>query len=541
MNKKIFKVFIIIAIIIATMILFTTISHASSLSISTSKSTVEPGEVFIVTVTLNGGAGQISATTSNGSGSGSDWLDNSSFSFSCTAGSSGTVSIYASGLAADYTTEMDESVSASKSVSIVVPVQQPPASSGTTSGNGNSSSGNSKPTTTPSTNTTKPSTTNNTPKKSNNSKLSNLTITEGVLTPEFNAGVKEYAISVPNEITKLNITATPEDSKATVVISGNEELQIGENNIEITVTAEDGSKSIYKILATRNQPELSLQTLAVSYIDENGEKVILELTPAFVSNIYEYNIDKHIPAFIDKLEIEALANRENANVEISGNEGLKAGQNEIIIKTTLTNEEGLEEQKTYKIIVIREEEKVFVPLTPIQKLTNWFSGIGSSLKTWGVANFTKIITGMLAVATATFAGLTVYFVHDYKNYKSLVAKLAEFNKANLMERANGALVVENQAADLDIIQPENEIEEEIAQKNSIEINSTLNQDDMNSSTMNTDNIMEQEDTIESENIYFETGKESNEPKSSIAEKWDEFLDVPQEEIKTKKNKGKRFK
>ena len=148
---------------------------------------------------------------------------------------------------------------------------------------------------------------------------------------------------------------------------------------------------------------------------------------------------------------------------------------------------------------------------------------------------------MLAVATATFAGLTVYFVHDYKNYKSLVAKLAEFNKANLMERANGALVVENQAADLDIIQPENEIEEEIAQKNSIEINSTLNQDDMNSSTMNTDNIMEQEDTIESENIYFETGKESNEPKSSIAEKWDEYLDVPQEEIKTKKNKGKRFK
>ena len=508
MNKNILKGFVIITIIIVTMILLTTVSHASLLSISTSKSSASPGEVFIVTVTLNGGAGQISASTSNGSGSGAEWLDNSSFSFSCTAGSSGTVTISASGVAADYTTEADENLSASKSVTIEVPTPvTPPSSSGTTNGNGNSNSGssngsgNSKPATNPSTNIQKPTTNTNETTKSSNSNLASLAVTEGVLTPEFNASIKEYIISVPNEITKLNISAVPEDSKATVSITGNEELQLGENNIEITVTAEDGSKSVYKILATRNQEELGLQTLTLSYIDENGKKVVLELTPEFIANIYEYNVEKSIPNFVKTLEIEALANRENANIEITGNEELKSGKNEITIKVTLTNEEGLEEQKTYKVIVNKEEKKVVVPLTPIQKFTNWFAGISSSLKTWGAANFTKIIAGILAVATTAYVGLTVYFLYDYKNYKILLSKLAEYNKANLMERANGALGVENQNV----------------------------------------GTMEQESEVETENSYKKESPIENAPKSNMAERWNEFLDIPQDEVNSKKSKGKRFK
>lgn len=111
LKKIIFELAIILGILFA----MTIKSNAASLSISTSKSSVSPGESFTVTVSVSGGAGYVSATASNGSGSmGSTFLDNASKSFTCTAGSSGRVTISASGVIADYSTENDEQKSASK-------------------------------------------------------------------------------------------------------------------------------------------------------------------------------------------------------------------------------------------------------------------------------------------------------------------------------------------------------------------------------------------------------------------------------------------
>ena len=133
---------------------------------------------------------------------------------------------------------------------------------------GSSSGGSS--TTRPSTNT---NTSTATETKSDNSSLSVLQIAEGAITPEFNSGTLEYQINVPNETTKLTITATPADSNAIVKIAGNEELVVGENAIEVIVTAENGSTTVYKINAVRAEAVLNLQALNVFYINENGEKV----------------------------------------------------------------------------------------------------------------------------------------------------------------------------------------------------------------------------------------------------------------------------
>jgi len=432
MKSTALKSLIIILGVISAITLLTTISEAASLSISTSKSSVAPGEAFTVTVTLNNGAGPISASASNGTGSGSQWLENSSLSFSCTAGSSGSVTISASGLVADFTTELDENVSASKSVTIVQPVVEPPVVE--------------KPpvnteTPKPSTNTPspKPSTNEAPVTKSSNSKLESLQIAEGAISPEFSSSVKEYTINVPNEVTKLSIAAVADSSKATVKITGNEELVVGDNTIKIIVTAEDGSQTTYSVIAKRAQPELCLQTLNVSYINENGEKVDLILNPQFTFNIYEYSLDEILAHTIEKLEVVAIANRENAVIEVLGNEELKTGKNEIVVKVTITDEAGLEEQKTYKISLEKQAEPVVVPETTISKISNFFGGIGTGISKWVSDNFNRIITGMLLIATAAFAGLTVYFVYDYKNYKKVLMKLAELNKSNLMERANVAL------------------------------------------------------------------------------------------------------
>lgn len=436
MNKKILKSIIIIGIIGIITLILTNTSDAASLSVKASKSSVSPGESFTVTVTLSDAAGPVSATVSGGSGSlAKEWLENSSKSFTCTAGSSGTVTITASGTVGDFATGNDVTVRNSTSVTIVVPTPQPeptPAPKPSNNTSNNNSSGNSS-----NNNTSK------TVKKSDNSNLSSIQIAEGVISPEFSKTVKEYTVNVPYEVTKLSIAATPEHSKGTVTINGNDELKVGENLIEIIVTAEDSSTDKYTIKAIRAKQELSLQTLSIYYVNGNGEKVELKLDPQFSFDVYSYAVNDILAHTIQSLSVEAKANAENAKVEIVGNDELKSGTNEITIKVSVTDEAGLEEQKTYTIKVQKEEEPVVVELTTIQKIQNFFGGFGSGITKWISSNFDKIITGMLLISTSAFVGLTIYFACDYKNYQKLLAKLASYNKENLMERANVALKPEN--------------------------------------------------------------------------------------------------
>ena len=64
------------------MLLLGTYVQAAALTISTSKSTVTPGESFKVTITVKNGAGYVKASVSNGTGSfGNTWLENESKSF----------------------------------------------------------------------------------------------------------------------------------------------------------------------------------------------------------------------------------------------------------------------------------------------------------------------------------------------------------------------------------------------------------------------------------------------------------------------------
>lgn len=436
MKKLMNKIFLILGILFMVFVLFGNENYAANATISCT-STSETNKK--VTIYVSGSAvqwnlklmvdGQVIAKSSE--------LENYesnigiSFSGEYTPTTTGTKTISIAGSITDVNGTTTDSF-ASKTLTVTAPTPVTPTEP-TTPTTPNTPS---TPTTKPSTNTTtKPAET----KKSDNSNLSALQIAEGVITPEFNKKVKEYSINVPNEITKLSIVATPEHSKATVKITGNEELQVGENNVEIVVTAEDGSTDTYKIIVTRALPELNLQTLSIYYIDENNQKVEIKLEPQFVFNTYEYKSLEKLSYTVKELQVDATANRENAKVEIIGNKEIKAGKNEITIKVTLPNEEGLEEQKTYKITIEREDEPVIVPLTTMQKMKNWFSGVGASVGGWITANFDKLISGMLLIATASFVGLTIYFAYDYKNYQRILAKLAEYNKENLNQRAAVAL------------------------------------------------------------------------------------------------------
>lgn len=476
MRKNILKK-VLLAIVLAAIIalLLTVKSYAAtSISISTSKSSVAPGESFTVTVSAVG-AGPVNTTVSNGSGGKRDFLDNSSYSFTCTAGSSGSVTIYASGTLGDYATGDEANRSASKTVSIV----QPNKNTGGSSNGGSSNGGNTtrKPNTN---NSTKPTETKE-EKKSTDSTLSSLSIAEGAITPEFNKDVKEYAITVPNEVTKLNITATPTDSKATVSVTEYEELKEGENIITISVTAEDGTtKTDYVIKATRQRKELALEKLIIKYTNQNGELVEVPLTPEFISNIYEYSIET-LEYWVKSLDIEALANIEGATIEISGADSLKEGENVITItvKNKITmepQEEGAEpteqqeETKTYTIKFNKNAEP-----TIIGKISNWFKGIFGGVSTWYANNQEKAVFGALMFCIVALIGLSIYIIVDYKKYQDLLGKIGKLNNLN-----NNEIKATSEVENITVNEELNNIEDIYKdRKKEIETNSEKVEEDQN--------------------------------------------------------------
>ena len=180
--------------------------------------------------------------------------------------------------------------------------------------------------------------------KSNNKNLKSLVIAGYELTPEFSSDVTEYSLAINDDIDVLQVEAVAEDDKAKVEITGNNNLLIGENTIEIKVTAEDETERTYKINVTKGK-ELEIQLSGITIAG-------YALTPEFSSDVYEYtlNIDD---TSVTSLNIDTESNVENAVIEVVGNNELKLGEN---IITILVKSEDGEETSTYQIIVNIEEK-----------------------------------------------------------------------------------------------------------------------------------------------------------------------------------------
>ena len=188
--------------------------------------------------------------------------------------------------------------------------------------------------------------------KSSNKNLASLSV-EGVeLSPAFNKETTQYTGTASENVTKLEIKATAEDSKAKVEILDNDNLKGGDNIIKIKVTAEDDTVRTY-ILTITNP--------AAGKIDENKTTELqlanleikgVNFEEGFNPAIYTYELSLNNSA-IKNLEITAKANQEDATVEIIGNENFIVGENTITI--LLTSADGTK-TATYQIKVTLPEE-----------------------------------------------------------------------------------------------------------------------------------------------------------------------------------------
>ena len=217
--------------------------YAASGSLGVSSSSVYVGDSFTVTVNVNSAAawnvhvsasGPVSGCVINQADATADAMDtNKTFSATCTATGEGTITVRLSG---DVTSASDgNAVGISGSRSVTVSKKPTPPSNNNNNNNNNS-------------NNNRPSNNNNTDTRSKNANIKELSIEGYDLVKVDN---NNYTLSVPNDVTSVNIKATAEDSKSKVTGAGNHDINVGENNIEIVVTAENGSQNKINVKVTR--------------------------------------------------------------------------------------------------------------------------------------------------------------------------------------------------------------------------------------------------------------------------------------------------
>ena len=225
------------------------------------------------------------------------------------------------------------------------------SSGGSSSGSGenqaNKSGGSSSSSTTnKSTNNNNSNSNNTTPAKDNNSLLKNLTINNKEIM--LSDSVYKYNYSVLNAVTKLNIVATAKSDKSKVDINKPDKLEVGQNDVTIKVTAEDGSETTYKIVVTRKDAneELSSDSKLTSV---SIEKYDLD----FDRDTYDYELKIKNE---NKLKISYVASGVNTNVIIKNNEKLK---NNSVISIVVTAEDGVS-TSTYNIRVKKSISPVII-------------------------------------------------------------------------------------------------------------------------------------------------------------------------------------
>ncbi|WP_432666480.1 leucine-rich repeat protein [Wukongibacter baidiensis] len=204
---------------------------------------------------------------------------------------------------------------------------------------------------------------------SNDAILSNLTINSGSLNPAFNSATTDYSANVSYGINSINITPTTNHGKATVTVEGSEtrsgeavniSLNTGTNEINIVVTAEDGSmaQTIVKVTRASYVPYTPSTNAYLRSLRLDG----INLSPTF--SLSTYNYEANVTSEIKSTKLSASVYDYRAKMQINGQSvsdsasktiSLNPGKNVITVTVTAENSYY---KKTYTITVNREASEI---------------------------------------------------------------------------------------------------------------------------------------------------------------------------------------
>lgn len=363
----------VVKIIITFLFLIATYNVVSKAAISATSKTVNSGENFSVSVTSNvsvsaytvkvtGYSGLTFVTSSGGTGAGTTTISDAK----ATGGMTGlaTFQFKAPNVEKDQTFKVSFSASGMGDVNLsTVPDSSCTATITVKAKNQNSGQAENNPSQTGGT--------SNSTSKSNVATLSNLGIRPNDFSG-FSANKTSYSTEVPNNVESIEIYANKGQSGQTITGTGKKTLKEGTNTFSVVVTAEDGkTKKTYTVNVTRKAKdnnntenetteETTNETTSEDEVEDPAAQAFgltklsiagVELQPQFQTDVYEYRIE--LKENLDKLDIEAIATEENANVEITGNENLQDGENVI---TILVKGDTEDKNVAYQIIVNKSVE-----------------------------------------------------------------------------------------------------------------------------------------------------------------------------------------
>ena len=166
----------------------------------------------------------------------------------------------------------------------------------------------------------------------------------------FKSSTLNYTITT-HKLEKIDITATPEDPKATVKISKEpEKMIIGANTIKITVLSEKNEEKVYTILVNNTDKEIDtkLKSLVLFGIDEDID---------FSPDVYDYEVrfkTKYRDTFVPKPEVNNPDEAE-ATIDKTDYSKLKAGDK---VTITVSAKDGTENVESYYTITFKKDTRL---------------------------------------------------------------------------------------------------------------------------------------------------------------------------------------
>lgn len=332
--KKRFIVILLFLMIISMPLMSN--AATGSFSVSASSSSINVGSTTNINITAKDCGGKFTITSSDSSivsvNEYSKWVESGSQSITVTGKKAGTATITVTATDVADTSVNNEEVSGSKTIKITVK----DSTSSTGGGSGT-----------------------NTSTKATLKKLV-------VAGKTYNNPAKSITVKVSNDVTSAKIVPTTSNGESYKISKENPvKLEEGTNTVKITLASgnvytvyirraakvDDTPNIIDEEPKPKEEENIFLKSLMVKGVTLEEEKIELPLAPEFIAEIYEYEIilDETM-SNITKLDIEAVANKDDCTIEIQGNEEIQDGEN--IVTITVKSKDG-KITKTYKIFVTK--------------------------------------------------------------------------------------------------------------------------------------------------------------------------------------------
>lgn len=244
MKKRIIRIILAIFLFIALKTDVSAATASATISVSTSNTVIGNTGTATLTISSDEHIGQIYGTFTCGGLGDKDLIysiggnDSPSktrtYTINWTAKTAGTYTCEVKNLEIGTLESQDWPTATANSKTIKVVKATSGSNSGGSSGSGSSGG----------------STTSTKKEYSTNNNLKKLEVEGYAIEPGFNKDVTEYKLTVDQKVEKINVIAEKEDSKASISGAGEKNLSLGENTIEVKVTAENGNEKVYKIIVS---------------------------------------------------------------------------------------------------------------------------------------------------------------------------------------------------------------------------------------------------------------------------------------------------